>query len=151
GEEHRPPHPQRDALTSLLLERGAEPYDAQVLYNLHFHGDLLWFLRLIYAQALKLGRQADWQDPNWSMLDMGPYGCGARYLLSIALNKNNLELAEWLLEHGASPNAPAAPGTQRWQPPRITLYEEALRNGNTEMADLLLRFGATTSRPMVEG
>src|SRR5207302_418917 len=25
GEEHRPPHPQREALTRLLLERGAEP------------------------------------------------------------------------------------------------------------------------------
>src|SRR5260221_8244843 len=27
GEEDRPPHPQRDALARLLLDRGAEPYD----------------------------------------------------------------------------------------------------------------------------
>jgi uncharacterized protein len=98
-----------------------------------------------------LGRQADWQDPNWRMLDQGPYGCGARYLLGIAINHDNLELAEWLLQHGASPNAPPAPGTQRWRPPQTTLYEEAVRAGNPAMADLLLRFGAAASTPHLQG
>jgi hypothetical protein len=151
GEEHRSPHPQRDALTRLLLERGAEPYDTQVLYNLHFRGDFLWFLRLIHERSMQLGRQADWADPNWRMLDQGPYGCGARYLLGITINNDNLELAEWLLEHGANPNAPPAPGTQRWRPPQTTLYEEAVRTGNPEVADLLQRFGATASAPLLEG
>ena len=31
GEENRPPHPQRDELVRLLLE----PYDIQVVYNIH--------------------------------------------------------------------------------------------------------------------
>ena len=44
GEEGRPPHPQRDELTRLLLERGADPYDMQVFYNIHFNGDVLWLL-----------------------------------------------------------------------------------------------------------
>src|SRR5262249_6527170 len=149
GEEHRPPHPQRDALTRLLLERGAEPYDTQVFYNLHFHGDFLWFLRLVYEQSLKLGRQADWEDPNWRMLDQGGYGCGARYLLGTAINHNNLELAKWLLEHGANPNAPPAPGSRRWRPPQTMLYEEAIRTGNSEMAELLLRFGASADTPVL--
>ena len=41
--------PYKDALYRLLLERGAGPYDIQVLYNTHFSGDMLWWLRLTYA------------------------------------------------------------------------------------------------------
>jgi uncharacterized protein len=148
GEENRPPHPQREALTQLLLERGAEPYDVQVLYNIHFHGNILWFLKLIHEQAVKSGRQADWEDANWSMLDMGGYGCGARYLLGIAVNHNDLKLAEWCLAHGASPNAAPA---QAPRAPKHTLHEEALRNGLTEMAELLVRFGATPGPLVLEG
>jgi ankyrin repeat protein len=151
GEENRPPHPQREALTRLLLERGAEPYDMQVLYNTHFQGNVLWFLKLIYEQSVKRGRKADWDDPEWSMLGMGAYGKGARYLLTLAINNNDLELAEWLLAHGASPNAPPAPGTPWWQAPQTPLYAEALHNGSTEMAGLLLRFGATPGAGVLEG
>jgi hypothetical protein len=73
------------------------------------------------------------------MLDHGPYGCGARYFLGIAVVKNDLKLAEWLLAHGASPNAAPPPYPKA---SKRTLYEEALRNGFTEMADLLARYGA---------
>jgi uncharacterized protein len=148
GEENAPRHPQFEALTRLLFERGAEPYDMQVLYNTHFHGDILWLLEQMHAQAVKLGRQADWDDPNWSMLDMGGYGCGARYLLGIAVDKNNLELAEWILAHGASPNPPPArdPRTSK-----LTLHEEALRRGRQEMADLLVRHGAPPGVLVLEG
>src|SRR5262245_37902808 len=41
GEEDRPPHPRRDEMARLLLDRGAEPYDSQVIYNIHFHGKIL--------------------------------------------------------------------------------------------------------------
>ena len=142
GEEDRPPHPQRDALARLLLERGAEPYDIQVVYNIHFHGNVLWFLKLIYEQSVKLGRQADWDDPSWSMLDMGGYGNGARWHLGIAVQNNDLELAEWILAHGASPNA-STPRDPRMS--KRSLHEEALRMGFSEMAELLLRYGATPS------
>jgi ankyrin repeat protein len=148
GEENRPPHPQREALTRLLLERGAEPYDTQVFYNIHFHGDVLWFLELIYAQAVKSGRQADWDDPEWSMIDMGGYGLGASYLLGIAIEKDDLELAEWLLAHGASPNAAPAAGQNQ---SKRSLHEEALRRGHIEMADLLVRYGATPGVLAPEG
>ena len=140
GEEDRPAHQQRDALVRLLLDRGAEPYDIQVIYNIHFHGKVLWFLKLMHEYALKLGREADWADPNWSMLNMGGYGSGARWHLDIAVKDNDLELADWALSHGAAPNAePARDGRF----PRHTLYEEAIRRGSTEMAELLLRHGAT--------
>jgi ankyrin repeat protein len=148
GEEDRPPHPQRDPLVRLLLERGAEPYDIQVIYDIHFHGDVLWFLKLMYEYSVKAGRKADWDDPNWSMLDMGGYGDGARWHLDIAIAKNDLELAEWVLAHGANPNAAHARDSRFLQ---RSPYEEALRHGLTEMAELLVRYGATPSSVVLEG
>jgi ankyrin repeat protein len=142
GEEDRPPHPRRDELARLLLERGAEPYDIQVVYNIHFHGKVLFFLELIYARSLALGRKADWDDPSWSMLDMGPYGNGALWHLTIALENDDLELAEWVLSHGASPDARPARDPRF---PQISPLEMAQRRGQREMADLLLRYGATST------
>ena len=139
GEEGRPPHPHRDELVMLLLERGAEPYDQQVLYNIHFHGKVLWWLKLVYEFSIKAGRRADWEDPEWHMLGMGNYGSGARFHLRIAVQHNDLELADWCLEHGANPNAAPekSPALSRG-----SLYEFAVRLGHTEMAELLARHGA---------
>ncbi len=139
GEENRPPHPRRDALVRLLLDRGAEPYDRQVVYNLGFHGDVLWFLRLIYDRAVARGRRQDWDDPEWRILDMGGYGSGARWHLDLAIRDHNVELAEWCLAHGAGPNA--APPSPRTLSKR-SLYEEAQRRGETEIMRLLERYGA---------
>ena len=72
GEEGRPPHPARDALVRLLLERGANPYDSQVVYNLLFNGSALWFLETIHEHTMRIGKAADWADPEWRMLDAGP-------------------------------------------------------------------------------
>ena len=148
GEENRPPHPQRDALVRLLLEHGAQPYDIQVIYNTGFHGRMLWFLEMIYEHTVKLGRKADWDDPDWSMLGMGGYGSGARWMLNIAVRNNDLTLARWVLEHGANPNA-APPRASRMS--QRSLYEDAVLNGLPEMADLLLQFGATPSGKTLEG
>ena len=52
-------------LAALLLERGAEPYDVQVLYNgfaghasqrLLADDDFVWLLELIYRESIKRGR-----------------------------------------------------------------------------------------------
>src|SRR5207302_2005906 len=137
-EEDRPPHPERDALVRLLLERGTEPYDAQVIYNTHFHGDVLWLVELMYARAMALGRAADWADPEWSMLSQGNYGCGARWFLDIAGSKGDARLAEWCLTHGASANAP--PARDERFPQRalhVAGYHDALG-----VAELLLARGA---------
>ena len=93
-------------LYRLLLERGAEPYDIQVLYNTHFRGDVLWWLTLTWEYSIASGRRQDWADPDLPMFDMGGYGTGARFLLWLAIQKNNHTLAAWLLERGANPNAP---------------------------------------------
>jgi uncharacterized protein len=141
GEQDARPHPHREALYRLLLERGAGPYDIQVLYNTHFQGDVRWWLELTYAQAVKGGREADWRDPDWPMLDMGGYGSGARFLLGVAMDKKrDLALAEWLLSHGANPDANPA-RDRRFS--KRSLYEDAVRLNFPEMAELLLRYGAT--------
>jgi ankyrin repeat protein len=142
GEENRPAHQQRDALARLLLERGADPYDSQVMYNIGFHMDELWFLELSYQTARQRGRKADWDDPEWSMLDMGGYGSGARWHLEHAIRKGDAALVAWCLQHGANANA-APPRDGRFS--RVSLYEMALRQGHPDIAELLARHGAVRS------
>ena len=142
GEEGRPAHPRRNALVGLLLERGAEPYDIQVLYNIHFSGKVLWYLELIREHSRRLGRDQDWADPEWMMLGMGGYGSGARWHLDIAVEHNNVILAEWCLTHGATPNAEPGPGRRDHQG---TLYDEAMKRGHDDLAELLARHGAIRS------
>jgi ankyrin repeat protein len=140
GEQDAPAHPARDELYRLLLERGAEPYDIQVLYNTHFHGDVFWWLKLTWEHSVATGRQQDWSDPELPIFDMGGYGTGARFLLWMAIQKGNSELAEWVLERGANPNA-APPRAATL--PQMSLYRYALLEGREDIADLLLRYGAT--------
>jgi uncharacterized protein len=141
GEDDAPPHTQRDALVKLLLDRGAQPYDIQVFYNVHFHAEILWLMKLVYESSVARGRKADWDDPLWSMLDIGLYGSGARYLLHLAAANNKLELAEWILAHGATPNPPI-PDNPRLS--KLSPYQEALSRGFVGLADLLARHGANT-------
>ncbi len=119
GEEGRPAHQQRDALVRLLLERGANPYDSQVVYNIHFNGNVLWFLELIYQHTVRVGLDADWKDPEWQMLSAGGYGTGARWFLDIAVEHDDVRLAEWCLSHGANPNS--APGSATARSSTVTL------------------------------
>lgn len=142
GEEDRPPHPRRVEITKLLLDAGANPYDIQVVYDLGFKSDYMWWLPIIHEASVSRGRIADWQDPEWRMLDMGGYGCGARWFLEHAIASDNQALAAWCLEHGAGANAP--PGSSRFNSKR-SLYEAAIMAGRREIAGLLLQYGATAT------
>lgn len=142
GEQDSPRQPYAAELFDLALARGAAPFDTQVLYNTHFSGDMLWWLELVYAHTKD---RAEWQDPEWRMFDMGPYGGGARFLLELAIKKNDLRLAEWALQRGANPNS--APATDRRFPKR-SLYELAVLSGNEAMAELFARHGAAVTRPV---
>jgi ankyrin repeat protein len=153
GEEQAAVHLQARELAALLLERGAEPYDTQVLYNVfaghasHRHladDDFVWLLELLHRESVKRGRHADWDDPEWRMLDMGGYGHGAWYLLHNALKGNYLHIAEWALSHGASPDPPRASDHRT---PEGTLYEQATRMGLAEFSELLARYGAPRTMP----
>ena len=77
-------HPQRDAVARRRLARGAEPFGSQRNCNISFHGRVLWFLELVHEISVCNGRQAAWDDPAWTMLDMGGDRSGARWMLDIA-------------------------------------------------------------------
>jgi uncharacterized protein len=151
GEEEALTHPDAESLTRLLLERGAEPYDTQMLYNVFADNssrpllgdDMVWLLDLIYEHSVKRGRTADWNDPEWPMLDPWQRGHGAAYFLEAAVDRNLLAMAEWILAHGAGPNATPAAGLRRGRTP----YQQAQRKGQHEMMALLARYGAAIQPP----
>src|SRR5688572_31352687 len=79
------------------------------------------------------------------MLDAGNYGCGARYVLGNAIEKNDVALVRWCLEHGAGPNPPPAKD-KRWPAKsQRSLYQEARLLGRDEIAELLRQYGAPTA------
>lgn len=166
GEELAPMHPRAREMAALLLERGADPHDNQVLYNVFadntsrhlLDDDIVWLLELMYEHSIRRGHEADWKDPAWPMFDMGGAPSlgdegrrhrGARFMLDAAVDRDLLGMAEWLLEHGAGPNTP--PGELWRGSPRRTLYQEALALGHTEMAELLVRYGAQRMPLVTEG
>lgn len=146
GEQDAPRQPYAAALFELLLERGAEPFDIQILYNTHFSGDLLWWLELVYEHTIHTARGAAWQDPEWEMFDMGAYGSGARFLLETAIKSRDARVAEWLLARGANPNA--APARDR-RFPKGSLYQLAVAEDLPEIAELLARHGASRAAPVL--
>ena len=164
GEELASMHPRARELTSLLLERGADPHDNQVLYNVFadntsrrlLDDDIVWLLELMYEHSIRRGHRAEWDDPEWPMFDMRGAPSlgdderrhpGAHFMLSGAVDRNLLGLGEWMLAHGAGPNTP--PGTL-WKIPQRSLYEDAVLRGHQEMAELLVRYGAKRVQPRID-
>jgi ankyrin repeat protein len=164
GEDLEAVHPRARELVALLLERGADPYDNQVLYNVFADNtsrhlladDMLWLLELMYETSVRRGRRADWDDPLWPMFDMRGAPSlgdeervhhGARFMLDAAVDRNLLRMAEWMLRHGADPNAP--PG-RLWKGSTRTLHQEAVARGYAEMAALLARYGGRTLPAQVD-
>jgi hypothetical protein len=139
GEQDSPRQPQAPDLFKLLLDLGAKPFDLQVLYNTHFNGDVLWWLQLVYDHTMKSELKHAWDDPNWEMFEMGPFGTAAHLLLHVAVFKNDLNLAEWVLSHGASPN-PRMPTKLRYKPSH-TPYEFAVITNLVEMCKLFEHYG----------
>jgi hypothetical protein len=149
GEQDSPRQPYAAELYDLLLQRGAGPYDIQVLYNTHFSCDMVWWLDLTYRYTTAKGR-TEWEDPDWHMLDMGGYGPGAFFILNAAINRNRPDVARWALEHGANPNLPVGYSHPKFKT-RRTIEEEARLRGRVEIADQLVAHGATVQHTALEG
>jgi len=133
GEGVKPPHPQAEALAPLLIERGAEPYDTQALYNTSIVDDDPFWMDLLYSYSLQRGEAAKWNDAALAM-QLGKTGT-LDYLLGNAVSANHLRRAEWLLDRGADPNSV---GSYTGRPH----HEDAQMHGFAEMAALLVRRGA---------
>ncbi|HEV7632769.1 MAG TPA: ankyrin repeat domain-containing protein [Steroidobacteraceae bacterium] len=134
GEGDRLPHPQAQALATLLIERGADPVDTQAFYNTSITRDDVAWLDFLWTHSERLGRTGLWKSMGKKLggkVLLPPVD----YLLGNAVAYDHRLRAEWLLRHGADANGVAA-YTQR------PLREEALVYGNVVMADLLEKHGA---------
>ena len=140
GEQGLPPHPQARALAELLIERGADPYDTQALYNTSLAGDDTGWLELLWAGSERHGR-----TDAWRVRPEAGKGIGGRlavnaldYLLGNAVGANHRRRAEWLLARGAEPDGKHAYSGR-------PLREEALIHGFEAIADLLAKHGAAVA------
>jgi len=134
GEGNQPAHPQANELAQLLIERGADPYDSQALYNTSIARDDTTWLDLLWTVCEQRDRLVKWREKAWSI--GGNVALNALdYLLGNAVTYNHLRRAEWLLVHGAR-----ADGVHAYS--NRPLREEALIHGHAAMADLLLHHGA---------
>ncbi|MGE0629120.1 MAG: ankyrin repeat domain-containing protein [Hyphomicrobiaceae bacterium] len=141
GEGDKPPHPQANELALLLIERGADPYDSQALYNTSITRDDTTWLDFLWTQSKQRDRLGKWRDNAWKIGGNVPLNA-LDYLLGNAVAANHLRRTEWLLAHGAN-----ADGVHAYS--KRPLREEALIYGHTAMADLLVRYGA--AEPPLEG
>jgi len=130
GEQRHPRHPRAVELAELLIERGANPYDTQSLYNTSLHADDTFWLAFLYSRSEAAGDAERWRSkeawPKSGMLD---------YLLGNAVSRNHLSRARWLLDRGAQATAPHSYSKRN-------LHTEALLGGFTELAQLLIERGA---------
>jgi uncharacterized protein len=131
GEGDQPPHPQATKLAALLIDRGADPYDTQALYNTSITDDDTDWLDFLWAQSERHGRHQAWRTvPKTALIGGGVPLSALDYLLGNAASANHLQRAQWLLVVGADPNSLHAYSKR---PQR----EEALIQGYEEMAALL--------------
>jgi ankyrin repeat protein len=129
---HQPPHPDCDVLAGLLLEAGADPNDAQTLYNRHFRENDD-HLTLLFAYGLGQEKNGPWiprlNDPLFNP---------ARLLvieLCAAAQHGFFERVKLLVERNVGVNARSLRSGR-------TPYEEAVRAGQHEIGEYLLRHGA---------
>jgi uncharacterized protein len=131
GENNQPPHAQAERLATMLIEHGADPYDAQALYNTSLGGDDFRWLDLLFDQSAKRSETHKWTRPSsrWPKCPM------VDFLLIMAVHRNHVNRAQWALAHGADPRCRHA-----YYAPR-NLHTDAIVNGYAQMADLLIQCG----------
>ena len=130
---NQPPHPECDALARLLLEAGADPNDAQALYNRHFQ-ESDDHLTLLFGYGLGREKGGPWLK-RLSNESSSPERMLVQQLCWAAI-RNFPERVALLIRHGVDVDMPS-PRSGR------TPYEEALRAGHDAIAKFLLEHGAT--------
>lgn len=137
GPARCPPHRNCYDLAEVLIEAGADPNDAQTLYNRMFSRDDE-HLRFLFAHGLGKERSRPWhrllgeQSRGWvsSPVDM------LAYQLQWAARWNYPERARLLVENGADVNRPSH------RPDARSPYGEAIYHGNEAIAEHLAACGA---------
>jgi ankyrin repeat protein len=134
GEGLRPPHPRDRELAALLIERGADPYDTQALYNTSIAGDDISWLEFLWRHSAAQGTEGRWASTREKSLG-GTKMSSLDYLLGNAVSSRHRARTEWLLAHGADPN-----GRNAYS--KLPHHEIAQLQGSAEIAALLERYGA---------
>ena len=133
GEGRQTAHPQAEALSRLLTVHGADPFDAQALYNTSLDPDSTFWIELLWSESDKRGEADRWTTPV--------NGLGAKlgvsaidYLLGNAVPQHPKRV-EWLLLHGANANTVNAYS-------KVPVIKHAVLAGAENVVDLLVRHGA---------
>ena len=137
GPARCPPHRNCYELAEILIEAGADPNDAQTLYNRMFSRDDE-HLRFLFTHGLGKDRDRPWhrllgeKSRGWvsspaSML---------AYQLQWATRWNYLDRVKLLVENGADVNRPSN------RPDARSPYREAVYHGNESIAEYLADHGA---------
>ena len=134
GEGGRAPHPQADALADLLIERGAEPFDTQALYNTSIADDDTTWLERLHAACVARGEDLRWRAAGRG-LSANFEVATIDYLLGNAVTNDHQKRVIWLIAHGANPSGVNAYSGH----PHHT---QALLQGLTGTAGLLAQRGA---------
>lgn len=116
-----PPHPRAADLVRLLIERGANSFDTQALYNTSLWHDSTEWLESLYSYDERSGNTQRWSDQ-------------LNYLIGNAVVRNHVKRVAWLIAHGANPRAKHA-YTKR------NLHTSARLHGHVGVAELLARAG----------
>jgi ankyrin repeat protein len=131
GEGGQSPHPQAEAFARLLIARGADPRDAQALYNTSLGDDDTFWLDLLWTESEKRG-----DTPHkWHEAIPDVLGPPLEYLLGNAV-PNHPKRVAWLLAHGADAT------TSNFYSKRPVIREAAAA-GAEDIVDMLARHGAT--------
>lgn len=130
---NQPPHPECAALARLLLEAGADPNDAQTIYNRHFRPDDEHF-RILFEYGLGRDHGGPWiarlNDPLFNPASL------LVVELCAAVQHGFFDRVRLLVEHDVDVNG-------RSRRTGRTPYEEALRAGRASIATYLLEHGAS--------
>ncbi|HEX5421120.1 MAG TPA: ankyrin repeat domain-containing protein [Gammaproteobacteria bacterium] len=86
GEMSQPRHPQAVALAELLIERGADPYEPQALYNTSLEQDDTIWLDFLYERSARRNETFKWTAPSSTWPNSGMLN----YLLGNAVSRNDL-------------------------------------------------------------
>jgi hypothetical protein len=135
GEGLRPSHPQAIELVELLIERGADPLDAQALYNTSIVGDDVFWMDLLWRRCEARGETERWSSIYEQSLGGNMRVNTLNYLLGNAVGSNHPKRTAWLLDHGADPNTPQAYN-------RYSVNKLARLSGFADIAAMLEAHGA---------
>jgi hypothetical protein len=149
GPRRQPKHPHWLELGRLLLAAGAEPNDAQTLYNRMFDADN-GHLELLFEHGLGTGDGGPWKDRVGELGDT-PAGM-LRTQLRWAVEHHQLARVRLLVEHGVDFRSPFGAPTDRdrpaWSPgDGRTPVELARLYGAAAIADYLVARGAPPPAP----